>query len=135
MHSMSQNIRHRGIADRNLLDYGAKSLSDSWFKQAIGPSYVAAPADPVGRILNAYHTMKENYLQLSTTSAPTKVMVSRTLYGVVCKMPCFNHQTNHLYFFTPEEMQPDHKPTCDDDKHVYVQIDPDRQGPEDFFFC
>ncbi len=145
MRSMSDRMRRQEIADHNLLDYGSKSLADSWFKQAIGPMYVTQPADPIGRILSekslaeqtafyTYNRMWHGYHAARCSKAPKTIKVSRQLYGVIEKDPHFDRQTNHLHFFNKEQYATGHTPD-DSDLSVYVQIDPERHTLEDFFFC
>ncbi len=117
---------------RDLMDYGAERLRESWFRQATFKQPVYAPADRIGQIMNTQNDLAEAYFKHSElVTVPKKVLVSRRLYSSITKMPGFNENTNRLHFYHQYQLAAGYKPTLHDPNHsVYVQIDPTRAENE-----
>jgi len=118
-----------------MMDYGATRLREAWFKQAIFKQPVYVPADQIGKVMNMYQQMSDDYFAACTVQPPpTKVFVSRQLYCSVMKMAGFNEHTNHLHFYGSHQLSAEYKSQLNDQKQsVYVQIDPTRTTDEYFF--
>lgn len=132
----------------HLLNYGSKRLKEAWFKQAVGPSTPAPPADHLVQLLKQFYQKKELYDSIredyfaakSVQDQPTKIFVSRLLYASIESMYEFDKQTNMLHFVKdkPVDMLEPHTTLPpiirSHDDYVYAQIDPERQSLTDYFF-